>query len=103
MHATRDFNLDRVSLDDLTVRRRSATVHFGGGTHPDTRDWPYWVYLGCGPIPERYAVSPRSRWLEASTVSGRSVRAEVRIVARHDDAYGAELILAGLGPLVDKA
>ncbi len=102
MNATRDFNLDRVSLDDFTVRRLSATLHFGGGEHPDTRDSPYWVYLACEPIPERYDVSPRSVWLEASTVSGRSVRAEVRIVARRDDAYGSELILAGLGPLVDR-
>jgi hypothetical protein len=36
-------------------------------------------------------------------VSGRSVHAEVRIVGRHDDGYGTQLILAGLGPLVDDA
>jgi hypothetical protein len=81
MNPTRDFNLDSVSLDDFTVRRLSAMLHFGGGDHPDTRDSPYWVYLACEPIAERYDVSPRSVWIEASTVSGRSVRVEVRIVA----------------------
>jgi hypothetical protein len=96
-----DLNLDRVSLDDFTVRRLSATLHFGRGDLPETREGPYWVYLGCEPIPGRYDVGPASVRLQASTVSGRSVRADVRIVARRDDAYGTTLILAGLGPLVD--
>jgi hypothetical protein len=77
---TRDLNLDRVSLDDVSIRRLSATLHFGAGSHPGTRDCPYWAYLACEPIPGRFDVSPRGVWLEASTVSGRRVRAEVRIV-----------------------
>ena len=96
----RDLNLDRISLDGFAVRRRSATLHFGGGDRPETRDSPWWVYLGCEPIPTRYDVSPHPMWLGASTISGRPIRAQARIVARHDDGYGTELILAGLGSLV---
>jgi hypothetical protein len=98
-----DLNLDRVSLDDLTVHRLSATLHYGHGDHPGTQQSPWWVYLACGAIPGRYDISPRPVRLQASTVSGRSVHAEVRIVGRHDDGYGTQLILAGLGPLVDDA
>lgn len=101
--SARDLNLDRVSLDNVPVRRLSATLHHGAGGHPGTRESPYWVYLACEPVPGRYDVSPRGVWLEASTVSGRRIGAEVRIVARHDDGYGTELILSGLAPLVDKA
>jgi hypothetical protein len=98
-----DLNLNRVSLDDFTVHRLSATLHYGPGDHPGTRQSPWWVYLACGTIPGGCDVSPRPVRLRASTVSGRSVQAEVRIVARHDDGYGTELILAGLGSLVDDA
>jgi hypothetical protein len=98
-----DLNLNRVALDDFTVHRLSATLHHGQGDHPGTRQSPWWVYLACGPVPSRYDVNPRPVRLRASTVSGRSVQAEVRIVARHDDGYGTELILAGLGPLDDDA
>jgi hypothetical protein len=96
-----DLYLNRLSLDDITVHRRSATLHYGPGDHPGTQQSPWWVCLACRAIPGRYDVSPRPVRLEASTVSGRSVHAEVRIVARHDDGYGTQLILAGLGPLVD--
>jgi hypothetical protein len=96
-----DLNLDCVSLDDLTLRRRSATLHHGHGDHPGTRHSPWWVYLACTAIPARYDVSRRVLLLRASTVSGRSIRAAVRIVGRDDDEYGTRLILAGLGPLVD--
>jgi hypothetical protein len=96
-----DLNLNRVSLDGFTVHRLSATLHYGPGDHPGTRQSPWWVYLACGLIPGRYEVGPRPVRLQASTVSGRAIHAEVRIVARHDDGYGTELILAGLGPLVD--
>ena len=99
MTAVRDFHLDRVQLDGVVVRRRSATVHFGGGEYPETRASPYWVYLGCGRIPERLGISPRPVRLQATTVTGRSVRADVRIVSRTDDAYGTTLILAGVDPL----
>ena len=98
-----DLNLDRVSLDDFTVRRRSATLHRGHGDHPGTQQSPWWVYLACTGIPASYDVSGRRVWLRASTISGRSIRAQVRIVGRHDDGYGTRLILAGLGPLVDDA
>jgi len=98
-----DLNLNRVSLDDFTVHRLSATLHYGHGDHPGTRQSPWWVYLACGTIPGRYDVSSRTVRLQASTVSGRSVHAQVRIVGRHDDGYGTRLILAGLGPLVDDA
>jgi hypothetical protein len=94
-------NLDRVSLDDFTVHRLSATLHCGHGDHPSTRQSPWWVYLACGTLPGRYDVSPLPVQLLASTVSGRSVQGEVRIVARQDDGYGTQLILAGLGPLPD--
>lgn len=96
-----DLNLDRVSLDDFTVRRLSATLHRGPGDHPGTRQSPWWVYLACEAIPGRYDVRPGRLWLRASTVTGRSIRAEVTIVGRLDDRYGTRLILAGLGPLVD--
>ena len=96
----RDLNLDRISLDGFAVRRRSATLHFGGGDRPETRDSPWWVYLGCEPIPARYDVSPRPMWLRASTISGRRIEALARIVARRDDGYGTELILTGQGSLV---
>ena len=98
-----DLNLNRVSLDDFTVHRLSATLHYGHGDHPGTRQSPWWVYLACGTIPGRYDVSSRTVRLQASTVSGRSVHAQVRIVGRHDDGYGTRLILAGLWPLVDDA
>jgi hypothetical protein len=97
-----DLNLDRVSLDGFTVHRLSANLHGGPGDHPGTRQSPWWVYLACGAIPGRYDVSPRKLWLQASTVSGRSVHAQVKIVGRHDDGYGTRLILAGMGALVDK-
>ena len=96
----RDLNLDRISLDGFAVRRRSATLHFGGGVRAETRDSPWWIYLGCEPIPARYDVSPDPMWLQASTISGRRIRALARIVARQDDGYGTELILAGQGSLV---
>ena len=60
------------------------------------------MYLACGTIPARYEVSSRAVRLQASTVSGHSVQAQVRIVARHDDGYGTQLILAGLGPLRER-
>ena len=98
-----DLNLDGVSLDDFTVHRLSATLHRGPGDHPGTRQSPWWVYLACGAIPVRYDVGSRKVWLRASTVTGRSIRAEVTIVGRRDDGYGTRLILAGLGPLVEDA
>ena len=97
-----DLNLDRVALDGFTVHRLSATLHRGPGDHPGTQQSAWWVYLACGAIPGRYDVSPRTVGLQASTVSGRSIHAEVRIVGRHDDGYGTRLILAGMGPLVNK-
>jgi hypothetical protein len=97
-----DLNLDRVALDGFTVHRLSATLRRGPGDHPGTRQSPWWVYLACGAIPGRYDVSPRTVRLQASTVSGRSIHAEVRIVGRHDDGCGTRLILAGTGPLVYK-
>lgn len=96
-----DLNLNRVSLDGFTVHRLSATLHHGRGHHPGTRQGAWWVYLACGTVPSRYDVSPRPVRLNASTVSGHTLRAEVRIVARDDDGYGTRLILAGVGPVVD--
>ena len=94
-------NLDRVSLDGFTVQRLSATLHQGHGDHPGTRQSPWWVYLACGTLPGRHEVNSRAVRLQASTVSGQTVQAEVRIVARQDDGYGTQLILAGLGPMLD--
>jgi hypothetical protein len=98
-----DCNLDRVSLDDFTVHRLSATLHRGPGDHPATRNSPWWVGLACEGIPRWYDVSPRTLLLQASTVGGRSIRAEVTIVDRLDDRYGTRLILAGIAPLVHDA
>jgi len=39
-------------------------------------------------------------WLRASTISGRWIQALATIVARQDDGYGTELILAGQESLV---
>jgi hypothetical protein len=96
-----DQNLNSVSLDDFTVHRLSATLHPGQGRHPGTRQSAWWVYLACGTVPSRLDVSPRTVRLLASTVSGHTLRAEVRIVARDDDGYGTRLILAGVGAVVD--
>lgn len=93
-----DIHLDRVSLDGLLLRRRSATLRSGAGTHPGTRRGAWWVALACDAIPRGYDVSPRRVWMDASTVSGRRLRAQVRIVDRRDDAYGTQLILVGLSP-----
>lgn len=98
-----NLNLNRISLDDFTVHRLSATLRYGGGDHPGTRQSSWWVSLACEAIPGRYDVSARPVRLHGSTVSGRSVGGDVRIVARHDDGYGTQLILAGLGPLADDA
>lgn len=81
MNATRDFNLDRVSLDGFTVRRVSATLHFGGGEHPDTRDSPYWIYLACEPIPERRYAASSSRRSPSVQAWPRRVRASGREAA----------------------
>jgi hypothetical protein len=96
-HAPAPLNLDRVSLDGFAVHRLSAALHYGRGDHPGTRQSPWWVYLACGTAPGRYDVSPLPVRLLASTVSGRSVQGDVRIVARQDDGYGTQLLLAGLG------
>lgn len=91
-----ELNLNRVSLDGFLVRRRSATLHFGASDRPATRESSWWVYLACERSPGRFEASAEPVSLSASLVSGREIHGTVRIIERRDDAYGSELILAGL-------
>ena len=101
--SAREMNLDRVSLDGLVVRRRSAALRLGAGERPGTSQSPWWVYLACARIPDGYRVGARAVRLDASMIDGREVHADVTIVDRLDDAYGTTLILAGLDPLPNEA
>ena len=91
-----DLDLEGLSLDGFAVQRLSATLHHGSGDHPSTADSPWWIYLGCEPMPTRFDVGTRPLWVRASTTTGRRVQAQARIVGRKDGSWGTELILAGL-------
>ena len=91
--------LDRIFLDDLVVAPRSSTLHHGGGEGPKVRESPWWVFLACERLPGHLGAGQSSIAFRARTTSGRVFAGEVRIVDRRDDAYGTELILAGLRPL----
>jgi len=91
-------NLDRVRIDGVLVHRLSATLRVGIDDPRVPADSPWWVYLGCQPIPGHFGVG-RLLQLDAQLVGGRSIRGQARIVERQDDGYGTELILAGVHPL----
>lgn len=97
----RQLNLDRVALAGFVMHRRSATLHVGSEDPRIPNGSPWWVSLACARIPDRYRVSQVPIRLEARLISGRAIRGEVTIVERHDDAYGTQLLLAGIGPLDD--
>lgn len=57
------------------------------------------MYLASERLPIDLDTGPASISFRGGTVSGREIAGDVRIVDRHDDAYGTVLILVGLRPL----
>jgi len=67
--------IDRITLATDAFAPRSSLLHLGPGKRPGLRE----------------------------TAQGTVVTGMVRVAGRHDDAYGTELLLAGLGAPVSGA
>lgn len=90
-------NLDSVTIDGERIHRRSATLRFGADGAEAMTGWSIHVLGRAAPITMAVGTAPRS--LVATTVAGRQLHAQVRIVDRSDDEWGTRLVLVGMGPM----
>ena len=61
---------------------------------------PWWVYVASERLSSHLITSNTSVGFRGQTAGGREIGGEVKIVGRRDNAYGTELMLSGLRPLV---
>jgi len=91
--------LDRIFLDDLAICPRSSMLRVGPGERPELSARPWWVYVASVRLPNDLSTARSKVGFRGATTGGREISGDVRIVGRHDDADGTELILSGLRPL----
>ena len=61
------------------------------------QDCQWWVYAAARRLPARLAASEGALSFRGETTRGTVIIGKVRIADRRDDAYGTELLLAGVG------
>jgi hypothetical protein len=89
--------IDRITLAGDAFAPRSSVLHLGPGDRPGLHDCSWWVYAAARRLPPRILASDRAIPFRGETTHGTVIAGHVRIADRHDDAYGTELLLAGLG------
>ena len=89
--------IDRITLAGDVFAPRSALLHLGRGDRPGLQDCQWWVYAAASRLPSRVVASYEALTFRGETTRGTMFTGEVRIADRRDDAYGTELLLAGLG------
>ena len=89
--------IDRLTLAGDTFAPRSSLLHLGPGDRPGVRDCSWWVYAAARRLPLRIRASDAELSFRGETTQGTVISGTVRIADRHDDGYGTELLLAGLG------
>jgi hypothetical protein len=92
--------IDRITLATDAFAPRSSLLHLGPGEHPGLLECSWWVYAATHRLPPRILASDAALSVRGETAQGTVVTGMVRVADRHDDAYGTELCLAGLGALV---
>ena len=95
--------IDRITLATDAFAPRSSLQHLGPGKRPGLLDCSWWVYAAAHRLPPRILVSDAALSFRGETAQGTVVTGMVRVADRHDDAYGTELLLAGLGAPVSGA
>jgi hypothetical protein len=89
--------IDRITLAEDVFAPRSSLLHQGPGDRPSLHDCSWWVYAAVHRLPPRILASEAALPFGGETAQGTVITGMVRIADRHDDAYGTELLLAGLG------
>ena len=89
--------IDRISLAGDAFAPRSSLFHVGPGDRPGLRDCAWWVYAAAHRLPPRILASDAALPFRGETARGTVITGAVRVAGRHDDPYGTELLLAGLG------
>lgn len=89
--------IDRITLAADAFAPRSSLLHLGPGERPGLLDCSWWVYAAAHRLPPRILASDAVLPFRGETAQGTVVTGMVRVADRHDDAYGTELLLAGLG------
>ncbi len=90
-----NIHLDRVRLDGVPFRRRSATLRIGPGEAPGTEHAAWWLFLAGETLHDAPPRQGDTVLLTAHALDGRAVRGTGTVVSRRDTAWGTELILAG--------
>lgn len=89
--------IDRITLADHAFAPRSSLLHFGPGDRSGMQDCSWWVYAAAHRLPRRILASDAALSFRGATARGAVITGTVRVANRHDDAYGTELLLAGIG------
>ncbi len=88
--------IDRITLAGDAFAPRSSLLHVGPGDRPGLEGCAWWVYAASRRLPPRILASDEALPFRGQTATGMVITGSVRVVDRHDDAYGTELLLAGL-------
>ena len=88
--------IDRITLASDVFAPRSSLVHVGPGDRPGLEGCAWWVYAASRRLPPRILASDEALPFRGQTATGTVIYRLLRVVDRHDDAYGTELLLAGL-------
>jgi hypothetical protein len=89
--------IDRITLATDAFAPRSSLLHLGPGERPGLLHCAWWVYAAAHRLPPRIIASDAALSFRGETAQGTVVTGMVRVADRRDDAYGTELLLAGLG------
>ena len=88
--------IDRITLAGDVFAPRSSLLHLGPGDRPGLQDCSWWVYAAARKLPSRIQASDVALPFRGETTHGTAITGMVRVADRLDDAYGTELLLAGL-------
>jgi len=95
--------IDRITLAGDSFAPRSSLLHVGARSHPDLQDCSWWVHAAARRLPPRILASDADLPFRGLTAQGTLITGTVRVAVRHDDAYGTELLLAGVGSPITAA
>ena len=95
--------IDRITLADDSFAPRSALLHIGPADRHGVPDCSWWVSAAARRLPPRIVASDAGLPFRGLTAGGTVISGTVRVADRHDDAYGTELLLAGVGSPITAA